>query len=107
MPVPILAKLRLGSACHPISVRVSGRAKEELQWPEDCFLEMSTPGPTEITLLLKAWCAGDANALNRLTPLVYNELRRMARRYMRHERAGNTLQTTALINEAYLRLVDA
>jgi RNA polymerase sigma factor (TIGR02999 family) len=67
---------------------------------------MSTGGPTEITVLLKAWGAGDQNALNRLTPLVYSELRRMARRYMRKERAGNTLQTTALINEAYLRLVD-
>jgi RNA polymerase sigma-70 factor, ECF subfamily len=66
---------------------------------------MST-GPAEITVLLKAWGAGDQNALNRLTPLVYSELRRMARRYMRNERAGNTLQTTALINEAYLRLVD-
>jgi RNA polymerase sigma factor (TIGR02999 family) len=67
---------------------------------------MPTGGPTEITVLLKAWGAGDQNALNRLTPLVYSELRRMARRYMRNERAGNTLQTTALINEAYLRLVD-
>jgi RNA polymerase sigma factor (TIGR02999 family) len=66
---------------------------------------MST-GPAEITVLLKAWGAGDQHALNRLTPLVYSELRRMARRYMRNERAGNTLQTTALINEAYLRLVD-
>jgi RNA polymerase sigma factor (TIGR02999 family) len=68
---------------------------------------MSTGGPAEITVLLKAWGAGDHSALNRLTPLVYDELRRMARRYMRKERAGNTLQTTALINEAYLRLVDA
>jgi len=68
---------------------------------------MSTGGPKEITILLKAWGAGDQSALNRLTPLVYDELRRMARRYMRKERAGNTLQTTALINEAYLRLVDA
>jgi RNA polymerase sigma-70 factor (ECF subfamily) len=68
---------------------------------------MSTGGPTEITLLLKAWGAGDHHALNRLTPLVYDDLRRMARRYMRRERAANTLQTTALINEAYLRLVDA
>ena len=67
---------------------------------------MSTGGPAEITVLLKAWGAGDQNALDRLTPLVYSELRRMARRYMRNERAGNTLQTTALINEAYLRLVD-
>ena len=68
---------------------------------------MSAGGPAEITLLLKAWGAGDHSALNRLTPLVYDELRRMARRYMRRERAGNTLRTTALINEAYLRLVDA
>ena len=67
----------------------------------------SSGGPKEITILLKAWGAGDQGALNRLTPLVYDELRRMARRYMRRERAGNTLQTTALINEAYLRLVDA
>src|ERR1700693_2217006 len=61
----------------------------------------------EITVLLKAWGSGDAAALDRLTPLVYDELRRLARRYMRNERAGNTLQTTALVNEAYLRLVDA
>jgi len=51
--------------------------------------------------------SGDAAALDQLTPLVYEELRRLARRYMRNERAGNTLQTTALVNEAYLRLVDA
>jgi len=61
----------------------------------------------EITGLLKAWAGGDAAALDQLTPLVYDELRRLARRYMRNERAGNTLQTTALVNEAYLRLVDA
>jgi RNA polymerase sigma factor (TIGR02999 family) len=66
-------------------------------------------GPTksaEITTLLKAWSNGDRSALDRLTPLLYDELRRLAHRYMRHERAGNTLQTTALVNEAYLRLVD-
>ena len=61
----------------------------------------------EITLLLKAWSRGDKSALGYLAPKVYDELRRMARRYMRNERAGNTLQTTALANEAYLRLVDA
>jgi RNA polymerase sigma factor (TIGR02999 family) len=66
------------------------------------------PESPEITELLKAWGSGDAAALDRLTPLVYDELRRLARRYMRNERAGNnTLQTTALVNEAYLRLVDA
>jgi RNA polymerase sigma factor (TIGR02999 family) len=65
------------------------------------------PESPEITALLKAWGSGDAAALDQLTPLVYDELRRLARRYMRNERAGNTLQTTALVNEAYLRLVDA
>ena len=65
------------------------------------------PESSEITELLKAWGSGDAAALDQLTPLVYDELRRLARRYMRNERAGNTLQTTALVNEAYLRLVDA
>jgi RNA polymerase sigma factor (TIGR02999 family) len=59
----------------------------------------------EITQLLLKWRAGDASALERLIPLVYNELRRLARQCMRRERAGHTLQTTALVNEAYLRLV--
>ena len=62
--------------------------------------------PDEITRLLKAWAAGDEQARDRLTALVYGELRRLARRYMRRERVGATLQTTALVNEAYLRLVD-
>jgi RNA polymerase sigma factor (TIGR02999 family) len=60
----------------------------------------------DITRLLKAWGGGDETALERLTPLVYDELRRMARCHMRRERRGNTLQTTALVHEAYLRLVD-
>ena len=60
----------------------------------------------EVTGLLKAWCAGDHTALDRLTPLIYEELHRNARRHMRRERPGNTLQTTALVNEVYLRLVD-
>jgi RNA polymerase sigma-70 factor, ECF subfamily len=62
--------------------------------------------PAEVTELLRSWGRGEAGALDRLTPLVYAELHRMARRYMRNERSGNTLQTTALVNEAYLRLVD-
>ena len=61
----------------------------------------------EITRLLKAWRQGDAGALDRLTPLVYEQLRRMARNYVRKERPGQTLQATALVNEAFLRLVDA
>jgi RNA polymerase sigma factor (TIGR02999 family) len=60
----------------------------------------------EITRLLKAWGRGDSTALDRLTPLVYEQLHRMARSYMRNERPGHTLQATALVNEAYLRLVD-
>ena len=60
----------------------------------------------EITRLLKAWGSGDSAALDRLTPLVYERLRRMARGYMRNERPGHTLQATALVNEAFLRLVE-
>ena len=57
-------------------------------------------------MLLRAWSDGDQGALERLTPIVYDELRRLARRYMKHERAGHSLQTSALVNEAYMRLVD-
>ena len=60
----------------------------------------------EITQLLLAWNEGDRKALDRLVPLVETELRRLARSYMRRERATHTLQTTALINEAYVRLID-
>ncbi len=67
---------------------------------------MALPRSAEITGLLRAWSDGDQAALDRLASLVYDELRRMARRYMRDERAANTLQTTALVNEVYLRLVD-
>ena len=56
--------------------------------------------------LLRAWSDGDQAAFDRLATLVYQDLLHMARRYMKNERAGNTLQTTALANEAYLRLVD-
>lgn len=67
---------------------------------------MERPDSAEVTGLLKAWTNGDQTALDCLMPVVYEELRRMARRFMRHERDGNTLQTTALVNEVYLRLVD-
>lgn len=60
----------------------------------------------EITWLLQAWGAGDPAALDRLIPHVHEELRRLARRYMRQERGGATLQATALVNEVYLRLVN-
>jgi RNA polymerase sigma factor (TIGR02999 family) len=60
----------------------------------------------EVTRLLLHWSDGDRSALDALTPLVYEELRSMARRYFRRERPGHTLQSTALVHEAYLRLVD-
>jgi RNA polymerase sigma factor (TIGR02999 family) len=60
----------------------------------------------EVTLLLKAWSAGDESAREKLVPVVYRELHRMARRYMAGERSGHTLQTTALVNELYLQLVN-
>ena len=65
-----------------------------------------TPRQHEITALLAEWREGNQSALDELYPLVYNELHRLARRYMSRERKGHTLQTTALINEAYVRLVD-
>lgn len=67
---------------------------------------MVKPSTHEITDLLLAWNGGDSGALERLTPLVYQELHRLARGYLRGERAGHTLQTTDLVNEAYLRLID-
>ena len=66
---------------------------------------MQTHSPKEITRLLVAWGDGDESALAELTPLVYEELHRLAHHYMGHERAGHTLQTTALVNEAYLGLI--
>lgn len=65
---------------------------------------MTTVSPQEITRLLADWSKGDREALERLTPLVHAELRRIARRQMGRESAGHTLQATALVNEAYLRL---
>jgi RNA polymerase sigma-70 factor, ECF subfamily len=63
--------------------------------------------PADVTQWLMAWSNGDESALERLIPLVHSELRRLAKRYMRRERPGHTLQTTALVNEAYVRLIDA
>ncbi|HKX31186.1 MAG TPA: sigma-70 family RNA polymerase sigma factor [Blastocatellia bacterium] len=67
---------------------------------------MATTSTYDVTELLLAWCAGDESALESLIPLVHRELHHLAKRYMRRERAGHTLQTTALVNEAYLRLID-
>ena len=68
---------------------------------------MSGQPRRDVTALLMAWRDGDEDALRHLTPLVYDELHRLAERYMRGEQAGHTLQTTALVNEAYIRLVDS
>ncbi|MBS1813216.1 MAG: sigma-70 family RNA polymerase sigma factor [Acidobacteria bacterium] len=68
---------------------------------------MATPSSNEVTELLLAWNSGEETALEKLMPLVYDELRRLARNYMSGERQGHVLQTTALVNEAYLRLIDS
>jgi RNA polymerase sigma factor (TIGR02999 family) len=65
-----------------------------------------SPSPQEVTQLLLAWSDGESSALDRLVPLVYHELERLAHHYMAGERSGHSLQTTALVNEAYIRLVD-
>jgi len=64
------------------------------------------PEAPDVSRLLRAWSDGDQRALDALTPVVYQELHTLARRYMRRERPGHSLQTTALVNEAYIRLVD-
>ena len=66
---------------------------------------MGAPSVHEVTQLLRVWSAGDQNALDKLTPLVYRELHRSAKRYMARQQPDHTLQTTALVNEVYLRLV--
>jgi RNA polymerase sigma factor (TIGR02999 family) len=67
---------------------------------------MSSPSASQVTQLLQAWGQGDTAALEQLVPVVHAELRRIAQRQMGHERAGHTQQPTALVHEAYLRLVD-
>jgi RNA polymerase sigma factor (TIGR02999 family) len=66
---------------------------------------MTTSSPHDVTRLLQQWRGGDKAALEKLTPLVYDELRRLANRYLRDERKGHTLQGTALVHEAYMKLV--
>ena len=68
--------------------------------------ELKTPPGGEVSGLLRAWSDGDQSALEKLAPIVYDELHRLASRYMKRERSGHSLQTTALVNEAYMRLVD-
>ena len=68
--------------------------------------DAKAPTCEQVSGLLRAWSDGDREALDRLTPVVYDELHRLAQRYMKGERPGHSLQTTALVNEAYMRLVD-
>jgi RNA polymerase sigma factor (TIGR02999 family) len=85
-----------------------------LQSREECFGDSScpkdnclmVPDSTSVTLLLKRCSAGDQNALGELVPLIYDELHRLAASFLRRERPDHTLQTTALVHEAYLRMVD-
>jgi RNA polymerase sigma factor (TIGR02999 family) len=67
---------------------------------------MSDDSNQEVTQMLRKWSDGDSAALEELTPIIYAELHRMAKRYISRERKGHTLQTTALVNEAYIRLID-
>jgi RNA polymerase sigma factor (TIGR02999 family) len=80
------------------------RAQSQLESFNRSQAMVSQPG--DVTRLLQAWRSGDPNALANLTPLIYNDLRRLARGYMRRERADHTLEPTALVHEVYLRLVD-
>src|ERR1700685_4489630 len=80
------------------------RRPDGISGPMDEQAERETG--TNVTALLHAWRAGDQSALDRLIPVVHAELKRIARRYMARERQGHTLQPSALVNEAFLRLVD-
>ena len=82
---------------------ISRRANEKSEEKEGTVV---TPSTHEITEWLTSWSDGDRTALEKLTPLVYRELHRLAQHYMRGESPGHTLQATALVNEAYVRLID-
>jgi len=90
----------------PLSILGSGLRADSRMDKGEMRGYMTTPAPKEVTQLLIAWSNGEEEALEKLVPLVYDELRRIARRYMKREPAGHTLQTTALVNEAYLRLIE-
>lgn len=104
--VPPGMRRETSSIDHRIQLRICCQQSVRfLPWEEGCGF--GDPLSHNITHLLREWSDGDERALDRLTPLVYEELRQQAARYLRRERPGHTLQTTALINEAYLRLIDA
>ncbi len=91
--------------CEEIFSEPSRRERSKLKQGEK-LMEMASTSPEKVTQLLADWRQGDGGALNELTPLVYEDLRRLAHHYMSGQRADHTLQTTALVNEAYLRLAD-
>ena len=105
-PAPATSKSLIGLAASTSAI---GDEREKRPWRGTFLgegLRVGEDRSEEITELLKAWSAGETAALDRLTEVVYQELRRMARRYMSHQKPGNSLQATALVNEVYLRLVD-
>jgi RNA polymerase sigma-70 factor (ECF subfamily) len=77
-----------------------------LTWMEEPSPIKEPSADTDVSALLRAWSGGDQDALQALTPIVYDELHRLAHRHLRRERSGHSLQTTALVNEAYMRLAD-
>jgi RNA polymerase sigma factor (TIGR02999 family) len=92
----------------PSSERVLSRRRGETEAPHGSIILVVMPGDSpDITGLLKAWSRGDEGALEQLTPLVYSQLRAQARRYLRRERSGVTLESTGLVHELYLRLTRA
>lgn len=92
------------AATWQMPLRAEGRIIATAMGPSDEAARLAMPA--RVTDLLVAWRDGDSSALDQLVPLVHIELRRLARRQMSREQAGHTLQTTALVNEAYMRLVD-
>jgi RNA polymerase sigma factor (TIGR02999 family) len=103
----VLGASKAGLALRPLSLVIEGRERTTIRgarfWGR---VSMGTSGLTGDTELLHAWNGGDAAALDRLVPLIYAELKRLARRSMRKQPGANTLQATALVNEAYVRLVN-
>src|SRR5882724_6774357 len=99
--------MRLTRGAAQAERRASVIILAQLQAPRPGQRLMAAASPQEITELLLAWSEGKQDALQKLTPLVHGELHRLAHNYMAGERTGHTLQSTALVNEAYLRLVDS
>src|SRR4029453_2756641 len=100
---------RLASVLFPGGGNAARKLESDQNWPEKCLGRRKMgdiPEAPSPTLLLEAWAQGDEAAFPALLPLVHDELRRLARRHMNHERPGHTLQATALVHEAYLRLID-